>query len=373
MKQTKNKTITYLFYFAYMFLLWYSMAGHIFILQPIFKYTNYVSMAILSFLIIAQAIHYTKKEFLISTILIIYSFLFYYRTKDASLLKIVLVIMAMKNVDFGKCILLDFKARILGIIGVYTLMKLGYVTDKLSYFDGTWRHSLGFTNPNTLGMHIMILVFEILYFNKEKVSIWKLTVSFFILFAINYYAGCRTINLLMIISCIIFTIYKYFPNILNKKIIKSGIINSPIIFFIITFIFFYLYKINLPLGETVNNLLSNRLMNIVTYSQYYSINIFGNNLDSLELTLDTFYAYLIYGTGILGTIFTLYVFRKLFIELYKRKETSLIIIFFIFMIYGFSERIWVLIDYNIFMSCFAFLVFSNKEKTKEKKGLDFFY
>lgn len=359
MKNKKN-ILNYLFYVAYFMFLAFSMAGHIDFLKPYFNVATYISLGLILIIILFNINLYKKREFLIFSIFLVFSLFIGYKNNDFSLLKIFLILMAMLKIDFDYCISADFKARMFLILIILGLCLGGYSVDVISYNDGLIKHSLGFLNPNALGMHTLILVFEILYLSKEKLSFKKIIISLLILFFVNYYAGCRTANIIIVITSFMFLIFKININFFNKKYIKFFITNSVLICFILTLFSYLLYKNDTNIGNFLNDALSNRLFNIDIYYHFYNINIFGHNIEEIALTLDNAYAYSLFGIGISGVILFIYSFKKLFIKLYEEKNYSLIIIIFSFVIYGLSERLWLQIDYNIFMACFVKILFCDK-------------
>lgn len=350
-----------MFYLSYLLFLAFSIVGHVPILNPYLKFATYISLGIFSFIILVQFYCYKVREFFVFVILILISLLIAYKTGDLGLFKLFFFLMAMKNVNFDECISFDFKCRILLILLVFTLLYFGYATDVSAYNNGIIKHSLGFTNPNALGMHTLILAFEILYFNRESISLKTLIISILLLYLVNLYAGSRTTSLIIAITAGLFFLFIINPKIYDKKLVKVLISNSALLFSVLTLVGFLLYKYNTDIGLRINSILSNRLHNIYSYYDFYSINLFGNNISLINLTLDTSYAYALYGVGVVGFLIFIFAFKRLFLKLYENKNYSLIIIMFSFLIYGLSERLWLSIDYNIFMASFIY-VFFNKYK-----------
>lgn len=362
MKISKMKVFTTMFYLAYLVFLAFSIIGHIPILNPYLKFATYISLGIFIFIILVQINSYKIREFLIFVLLIMISLLIAYKTGDLGLVKLFLFLMAMKNVDFDKCISFDFKSRIFLILLVLVLLYFGYATDISAYNNGNIKHSLGFTNPNALGMHTLILAFEILYFNRKTMSLKTLIFPILLLYLVNLYAGSRTTELIILMAAGLFVLYVINPKFYDKKLVKKFISNSALFFSLLTLLGFWLYKYNTDLGLRINNVLSNRLHNIYSYYNFYSVNLFGNNTSLINLTLDTVYAYTLYGLGIIGFLIFIFMFKKLFSKLYEIKNYSLIIIIFSFLIYGLSERLWLYIDYNIFMASFIYIFFDKYKK-----------
>ena len=134
--------------------------------------------------------------------------------------------------------------------------------------------------------------------------------------------------------------------------------NSALIFSGITFIMYMFYNYGTDIGIKLNELLSNRLHNIDVYNQVYDITLFGNDNLNIGLTLDTAYAYCLYVYGIAMFILFVFAFKRLFKKLYKTKKYMFVIIMFCFMVYGLSERLWLYVDYNIYMILFSLILYN---------------
>ncbi len=351
-----------LFIISYLFFLSFSILGHI---PRIGGYLNLLTNAgviLLCVSILFQIKKYTKKELAIILFLFFFSIVLISTCKDFTLFKITLFLSAIKNIKIETCISLDFSIRLFLVILVLILYKLNIAPDITSYYDGITRHSLGFTNPNTLGMHILILCFDILYLNRHNISKIKILLIILLVIFSDVCAGSRTSTYISILAIILVLIYKNNKSFLKNKIVYKIITNSVLIMSIITFCMYILYKTGAPLGISLNEILSNRLYNIDIYSQTYNISFFGNDNTNMGLTLDTAYAYSLYIYGIFFYLLLIYSFHKLFKKLYHNQSYVLIIIMFCFVIYGLSEKLWLSIDYNIFMSVFAVLIYNSVPK-----------
>jgi len=280
-----------------------------------------------------------------------------YVTGDFALLKLTLVLLCMKKISITRTIKFDLIIRIIFIVFMQLLLKLGIATDLLSYNDGFYKHSLGFTNPNAFGMHLFIVFAEFIFLNWNSKGYFLIFCLTIFMLIINQYIGCRTVIACMGILIILKIIYNLNPDIYNKKFLRKLIINSFTLFTIITTLFALLYYFKVPIGIEINTFLSNRLYNIVLFYKNYDLTLFGVNMD-LNTTFDTFYAYSFLSYGVINTLIILLGTKKLFRKLYEKRYYSLLIIMLVFSIYGFSERVWFLIDYNIFMIMYSILIFN---------------
>lgn len=356
MKIRKDSFFAILFYVSYLFILIFSFFGHINKIGGYLNILSKCSLIILFLIFILQIKKYTKKELLVSSIILFFSIVNLIISNDYTLIKLAMIIICMKCANLEKIIRYDIYTRVVLFLIMILILKTGLTVDVLSFNDGFYKHSLGFTNPNSCGLHFFIMLIEIIYINWNKKSILLYFFLMLILLFLNNYIGCRTVIVCFGLLIILKLIYDHYPLFYEKKIVKKILTNSYFVFFIIILSMYLLYVFNTDVGNTINEILSNRLYNIKKYYDFYHLSLLGNSIN-LNTTLDTFYAYCFIGYGIIPSFAIMLCFKKLMNKLYDIKNYSLIIIFFVFCFYGLSERIWFLIDYNIFMIYFSLILF----------------
>ncbi len=366
----KSKTLELiLFYFSYLFILAFSIMGHINDIGGLLNTVSKFSIAFLGLLIIINIKKFNKREIMLSLILLILSFINLYLTKDFTLLKLVLIILCIKSIDFNTLIKYDAYLRFFLILCVFVLLKLGIASDVISYNDGFYKHSLGFSNPNALGMHSFILALEILYLNWKNMNVFKYVVLLIPMFLLNNYIGCRTTLWIFIVTVIIKKIMDSNNALVERKSFKFIVSNIFVIMLALTFVMFALYENNYSIGIKLNDVLSHRLYNMHVYFSNFNISLFGANI-TYNLTLDTFYAYSLLGYGLINTIIIAIAFNKLLKLAFQNKRYDIVLIFAVFAVYGISERVWFLVDYNIFMVFFSYLIFNDKFITDINNQVD---
>lgn len=246
--------------------------------------------------------------------------------------------------------------RLCLFLTVIILSYLGFAKDVVSYYENSIRHSLGFTNPNALAMQSLIISFEfiLLYYNKK---IRVLLIVFFFSYIVDFYSGSRTTSFILLIVMILLLVYKCKPQFFENYFVKKIIIHSYLLFFLITFIVTVFFFYGNHFALQLDSIMSFRLTNISYYLKLLTINLFGNDLSVYERTLDSSYGFIILGLGIIPTLLYGFLFNRLFKCFYNEFNYLCIIFMFCFMIYGLSERLWLNIDYNLFMIFFVFVIF----------------
>lgn len=363
----KLKDLSYImFYLAYFFFLLYAFLGTNSVFREPLKMLTNISMIMIFLSFVLQLKKYNFKEIIIIFLLLVLSTFYVIKTNNFLLLKLILIVIISKDVDFDKRISFDFKLRILFLILMFIFYNLGITEDVIALYNGKIRHSLGFSNPNVLGMHIFILCMDFLYLKRRELSLTNIFFCILLFFLSYYYSGSRTVFIILIFAIFMFLIYKYKGKIFENKFLKYIVVNSPIIFSVIVLIAYNLYINNISFGILIDKVLSGRLLNISFFSNNYPINLFGSNIAIANKSLDTTIAYALYAFGISGTLLYMFGFRKLLKKLYNVKNYPLLIITFIFIIYGISEKLWLFADCNIFITALSLVIFKNKDLFCEK-------
>ncbi len=361
MRKGKIKIEPCLFYLSYFIFSLYAYVGSIESFNAPLKYLTNISMAIIILEFIIQLKKYKYKELFIIIFLLILSFIYVIYSNNYLMLKFVLIVIAAKNISANKLISYDAKLRVFLLIVMCILFATGISSDNISYFDGKIRHSMGFTNPNVFGYHILILCIELIYLNRSKLNIFKIILFSLLSFCSYLYSGSRTAMLLYVVLLALFLMYKHKKNIYEKKMVKKIIIYSPIITSILIYVMFSLYKKNYPIGIEFDKLLSGRLFNIDFFSSRFPVNFFGSDIAIAHKSCDTANVYMLYAFGLSGFLLYNLGIKKLFDKLYALKQYPLIIIMFVFVIYGISEKLWLFADCNLLLVIiFKYLFFDEK-------------
>lgn len=360
MNRMKINVEYFLFYISYFLFSLYAFVGSIETYRAPLRLLSNISMIIILITFIIQFKKYKLNEFMCIVLLLLLSFMYIYFASNYLLLKLVLLIICTKNLEMDKLISYDVKLRIFLLLVMFVLSKTGHAYDNVAYFEGKIRHSMGFTNPNVFGHHILVLCMELFYVNRDKINITKIIMISLLSIFSYIYSGSRTAMILYFVFLILFLCTNKNMNILEKRKVKKFIIYSPIIISIFVYILYFLYKNNYQLGMEIDKLLSGRLFNIKFFSTRYSVNLFGNDIAQANKSCDTAPVYTLYAFGVSGFILYNLSIKKLFDKLYELKEYPLIIIMLIFVVYGISEKLWLFVDVNLFLVMFKELVYKRK-------------
>ena len=366
-KITIKQICTDLFLIAYALFLSYSLLGHISSLHESFKIISIASIAIFVLCFILQLPTYKLKEILIIAGILLLGLIVASKSADYLLVKLVIFLLAAKNVDFRKIVRFDLKIRLILIVLVMLLCKIGVAEDVIFEFEGFVRHSLGFTNPNTLGCAILILVFDVLYMTKMKLGLISTPFVVALMLFLYFFAGCRTVAILIILALLVCVINTYFKKLICNNFTKTILSLLLIICAAMTFICLNLYENGNSLMLSLNDLLSNRLGIISMFNKAGGFSIFGQSFD-IARSLDNAYAYACFHLGVV--VFALFAIGYFFLirKLYKMNDIALVLILSLLMIYGLSEHLWINADYNVFMLVWSLLIFNKPADTRNQIG-----
>lgn len=358
---SKDKFNEYVFYISYGCLLSYSLLGQVEALNTALKLLSAIGVGVIALSLIIQGRFVSKRQLIYNLLLLCVAAIASYVTGDYSLIKLFLFVIGLKTLNFDKCVKFDLILRVILMLLVFYLYYLGIAEDSLSYMNrGTVvRHSLGFSNPNSLGLSIIILCLDILFINKFQFNIRVLLfVPALVAFSI-YYTKSRSALTIAVLSMILVAVNTAFPEFYRIKLVKKLLTNSFNIGMLLTAILVMLFMRGNSLAEAMNVFLSDRIYNAVSIISKYCVGIFGMNVSTQKLAVDSIYTYLFIAYGPILLLLISFFFKKLFLLLYEYEYRTLIYVLFLFSIYGMSERLWVCIDYNVFI-LMMWLVMNNK-------------
>lgn len=340
---------------AYGLFLTYSLLGHIDIFKMPLKYATYVAIAILIVNFILQYNKNPDESFVWYAALMIFSLVNAYFCGEYVLFKLMLFAGSMKTLGFKGIIRFDMKLRALLIIAVSVLCTIGIAPDNVHMDEGGLRRSMGFTNPNALGLAVFGLICDILYAYDFKLTPKITAVISAITIWMFAYARCRTASFAIIVLVFFAFLYNKIPNFFRSKFFKSICYMTPFLLSIFTFTVTYLYINGYDIAYKINKLLSGRVKSIVNFVKIIKPTFLGQPIhETLAYTLDNAFAFVLYDLGILAFILFLVFYIRTVKNNFESNNIHLVIIMLAFMCYGLSEHLWVFVDYNIFMLAFAY-------------------
>ena len=314
---------------------------------------------------------YSKKELLLSCLIVIGSFVVFLTSKDASLIKLALFIVSGRGIDFRKVVKCDFWMKIVCMATTFILFFLNVVPDVQLWVNSTLKHSLGFSHPNTLGALLFFVVADYYYAYGRKVTIVNsVGVGAICAFLLAVpHSRTSVFAILLLYLFLLIKERKFFKKFANNKILRVVVRNSFAIIALLVLGSMFLFSSGSEVGNRINIALSNRLQYISRYYDEYGITLLGNDFTgfwSRLNTLDNAFAYIIFRYGALFFLVAALAFRKLMDVFYIKKNYTLLFTFLVLFIYGFSENGWIRVSNNVFLVSLSVLLFPNFLEEKDR-------
>ena len=350
------------------------------VLEKSVKIIRYVLYIIFAFRILSN--WKNGKNITIPTIIaIITSVLVCIYSKNIDIGILVLSIMALRDTDFDKLIKISFYifTTMFCIIVSLSLLKILPDWTYTRSDSGIVRHSLGFYYPTiTIGLYLaMVLMY--FYIRRNKCS-WLeiLVLETMNVFLYSYTDGRLSFILITIILGAmalskIEVLKRLFETDINQKILRLVIYVLPIILFIVAILITVLYINKTRLGLKLDQILSGRLKYTSEAFERYQLTPFGQNikwngwgghgyieendfLSSEYNFVDISYARILFDYGIITTILILYMYTKVLIENYNKKNYWMCFTLIFVLIWSFVEPYIVYIGKNIFVLTFGIII-----------------
>lgn len=345
----------FIFYLSFFFFLISDMFSQIKFISNYLNYFDILAVLLLCVCFIIQNKNYDTKKFLKLITLIMLSIVTYYFSNDKCILKLVLLIVASKNIKFDEFIKKDFQLKIILTIIVVIAFFLGITNNVFVYRNGILRNSFGFIHPNRLGLYLMMICLDYYYIMRKKNILKPLILSLIISVLLFLFVDSRT-SLVIIILCTIFAITNKIINgkILNLKLVKFISKNLFIILSLIVLLLSFKYNVNDDLSYNINKLISGRLYLNQYFLLNYDFSLFGSVVETTKyLILDCSFLNLLLRFGIFIFIWFYIILHKSINDMYKNKNYMLIIIFALLICYGFSESFFYKAYTNAFLLYFS--------------------
>ena len=346
-----NATITEFIFFLSLFLLEIRFfAANLPLIQ---NYSSILDLSIIMMLfinvfIITVNTSKNKNDFIKTILIIILGIISWYFAKNPLILKTGLLIISVKNIDFKKIIHNDLLIKITLFFLIIFLYFSGYISSSFtSYRDGILRNSWGFNHPNTLGLIMAIIYFEVsyLYFNKKIIKKILLAIPFicFISIVPNSRSAIYVIIVFNLLSIIKVNAKQ---NKINDFIYRKNLIF--IIFAIISLLSVTYYKQLDFINDIDVNIMSNRIYYQQKIIEEKGYTILGKHLASNDV-LDNSYIYILVGYGITTLVMGYILYKKNFLEILHNNNTELLLISLSILVYGLFENSLTNIICNIFI------------------------
>lgn len=290
----------------------------------------------------------------------------YFISGGATLLKLVLFILAIQNVNEKEIfkynnISLLIAFLIVIVSSVFGITEIMYV----NRFKTAYR--LGFTNPNTVPVVVFAIVTGYNIQNEEKLSIKALLLEGVVAFSLYYFCKSRTGAIVLGVYLLLIIFTKWLG---KKKFFKYALYPFQYLFLAGIAGTYYLtvgFNASSEGWSKVNTLLSGRLYAWQRYLENYGIHVLGSKIEITYGALDNAYLQLLIKYGYLTVIVYAVAFIYISRYAYKNKRWIFFMTIIAYNIYFMCEFGPMLINF-----CSVLLVFGstvmNERREKRKLG-----
>ena len=330
-------------------------------------------------LLIAQDVvyqQYDRNELIvlsICTVLILISALI---SQDNSVLSTWVFIVSFRNCDFNRTV--KYAYRILSIIIplVIVLCYLGLIPDNIHYRNGIVRHSLGFSHPNQFGLVVFQWLVCRVYLYWDKIKVFDFIVLGALAMIIKRITDSQTATIsilllgLMILVVKLLDLYKVSYNRFLVKAFSVVSFSLMLASVFLTYVDVSKYAVlrtldfflsrRFTMGHRVLSVYGSSLLGQRVYTTREQL-AYHREVQSAysRLLLDNAYATLWLKYGIIILI----IFIIAYLLLYRKVSMTppLLVILFIYSVYGIMEHGLFQMRHNVFLLLFSYLVFAEKE------------
>ena len=295
--------------------------------------------------------------------------------KNRSVFFILLILVALRKMDFDKLIKIAFKIFLVSFLVTISLAMLGIIPNWEFSRGMTPRYSLGFIYAtDAIGMYLVIILMFFYTKRKNSTKTELLILEVINVFMYSYTNGrvsfilISTILFLQFLSRFQF-IKDIFYNNFVQKCLKMICYTLPVILFIGLHLLVVMYASNNFVANKVNKILSNRVK--LTYQAYrnYEMKPFGEKINwngwggygykeqnnEEEFTynfLDSSYASIVFDYGLVLSCIVILGYRKILITNYKDKNYWLVITIIFVLLWSFIEQHIINLGKNVFVLTF---------------------
>ncbi len=326
---------------------------------------------------------YKKKELMIIILITLPVTISTGLSGNRSLLSVWMFIVGAKEVSFDRIIKIAYRILQIMIPLVVFLRMLRIIDDYMIMRGSIQRFSLGFSHPNQLGLRIFQLTLCYCYINRAKLSLLSCCkIVFAIVFTIII-PNSQTAYISLIVFLILILIYKYMENQRHifTEIFAKSLLVGALALNTISIVLAYIDVNKNAILSQIDKWMSVRFSWCHKVWQIYGISFWGQKVYVLgeetkilgignRLWLDNAYVTILLRYGILVFLITSFTYIYLIGSMAIRKEYILVVILFLYALYGLMENGLFMLSHNIFLLAFSDLLYHkenlNRTQNKEK-------
>lgn len=294
---------------------------------------------------------YTKKELIVSILLLICGVLVFKKSNSLIPFYSVAFLIANKRVNLNRVLNGYFLGVLIGLIIVFC--NCGVTV----FPDGSY--SLGLSNPNMLSHFVVMEIVIWVYFRYKKIDWFEFFTLLIFSFLVGIVSKCRTgigLSFSIIFTAFLCEINIHFREFLRKRI--NFICISLAIISVLGVVLLHV----VPFFSLLNKVLSNRFVLAQVYLGLYGVSPFGVDIsDAIQqlgytVVLDAGYMRLLVNYGVVFLLLYVFVFLKTCKKINRYNFSSCSILILSVFLGLVVESLWIPINTNIiFIFCTIFI------------------
>lgn len=365
-----NTILSIIFYMAFFPLYIVKLLGLLapssdyYIFYEVAQYLALLLLMISTLFIISTS---SKKIMLISILLLVVLYISLITT-DYTILSSFLFILCAKYLNIK-----DFLNKLFGL--TFFIFSIDVCIFLFNYFNETAtyqsyiengveiiRYDFGHPSVNAIALKAFVFIYLYLFFRK-KINIWDVTFLIVIAYFIYNFSLSRTSLFVSILTVLLVYLHQYI-NFLYLKSIQFIFYMSFSILTLLSYFSVIYYGKGIMFLDIVNQITSRRLSYAYRLFNDVGISLFPRNIkpyiqENLN-PVDNFYIYMIFSSGVLFSVFFIFVLSKLMKVFLEQKLYKEAIIFLCIGVYALSERMLFDIANNLLLIFLVLLIFRQK-------------
>lgn len=293
---------------------------------------------------------------------------------NRSLLSVWMFIVGAKKISFDRIIQIAYRILLIMVPIVILLRLVGFIDDYTMMRGAFIRYSLGFSHPNQLGLRVFQLTVCHCYVNKDKLNIRNYFFVFLTILFTIVVPNSQTAYICLIVFLIAILFLKYIESQrqIIVEIFARSLVAGALLLNVLSIVLAYIdVNKNIILSQ-IDQWMSSRFSWCHRVWQIYGVSFWGQKVYVLgeeiklvgiknRLWLDNAYVSILLRYGILVFLIVSFAYLYLIRSMKTRKEYVLLIILFLYSLYGLMENGLFMLSHNIFLLAFSDLLF---HKTK---------
>ena len=320
---------------------------------------------------------YTLREVVIIALLLGAGMFIWVMTKKATLLFLFLIIIGMKDVQFGKLIGISvwirlFVAAVMVIGSVYGVYDIGYKTTPNAQYVEVPVYSFGFNEPNTAYLTIFLLLILLVYSYYEKLNGWWFICTFAAAFLFYELTFCRTGILVFIFAWVLIA----YDKLIKNKYAKFIFVLSVPVGALFSFVMMVFFDNENSVMKMIDRYVSGRVHIMGEYYQDQGLALLPRNQElfyaSYHGLIDNSYMHILLYCGWIFALVFFAVIVLAMVKLYQAGCYKELVMLSVFSLYAIMEQFVLNGFMNPFILLVGILLYPNllnqiKEGKKEEK------